>query len=147
MPYAHWPVLVLPSDGTPAPIRVLSHYQVSGSTFNSTFSTPDSFRLQDIDSIYPIGSSQSSVAGAGGGMYGWTLAVKMKDGTLRLQTVTDSSSSTSSWNRLGSYLTSPNATVRNLFSAKGAGISTGGQNTGSYYDNLVIVAEPYQITP
>jgi len=147
MPSAHWPVLAVPADGGLGPIRLLSHYHVVGSTFNSTYVTPESFRLENIEAVYPIGSSRSSVDGAGSGTYGWTLALRLKDGTLNLQYVTDATSSASTWNRTATYFASPNSKVLNVFSAKGAGISTGGQNTGAYFDNLVIIAEPSLISP
>ena len=113
--------------------------------------TSELFDVSQISEILPIGSYKTTYdPPAGSGSYGWTVALRMKDGSLKIQTITDAT--ITSWSRTSSYFSSPNSVIRSVFSAKELGF-TSGVNSGAMpaggvnKDNLVIVAEPAAIQP
>jgi hypothetical protein len=143
-----WPVLFLPSNENSAQIRVVGRNLAPSAapfTFTSIPTTPEAFSASNIHNAIPLGSETTAASSS------WVIALKMADGTSRLQTVssTGSFSSTGVWNRTASYFSSPNATTPLVFPGKQLGFAS--QNTApasiNTDDNLVIVAEPYQITP
>jgi hypothetical protein len=154
-----WPILFVPLGGSPSQVRVVSRQMSSAGApygFVTLPLTPDAFSLEDIESVFPIGSvrTTSDGAAAGGGSYGWTIAFKMKNGAFKFQAITDFTLAWGSiWNRTGAYFSSPNAVVRHVFTGRQLGLNSGASSgaapgmSGSSVDNLVIVAEPAPISP
>ena len=141
-----WPVLLIPENESSAQLRVVSRHLAPAAapyTFTSIPSSLDQFVFTNLASVTPIGTD---------GTGSWVLALKMNDGTLKIQTVSSTGSTTSSssaWNRTLSYFSSPNATAHFVFPSKGLGFAStnAAPATPNTDDTLVIVAEPYQITP
>ena len=85
----------------------------------------------------------------GWGSYSYSIVFKMKDGTVKIQSITDASAFTAYGARTALYFNSPNSLIRNIFSSKQAGLNQGASAAPgmSNHDNLVLIAEPAQITP
>jgi len=110
--------------------------------------TSELFDASQISEIFPIGSYKTPLdPTAAGASYGWTLALRMRDGTLKIQSITDAT--TTIWVRTSSYFSSPNSFIRSVFSAKELGFTPGANTApaGMNKDNLVIVAEPAALQP
>jgi hypothetical protein len=153
-PTSDWPLLFVPRDGAGQQIRLVTPQQSSGAGagyFSTLPMTTDVFDVSQIAEVFPIGSYKTtSDVPAGSGSYGWTLALRMKDGTLKIQSITDATITT--WGRTSSYFSSPNSFIRSVFSAKELGFTPGANSgampaPGMNKDNLVIVAEPAAIQP
>jgi hypothetical protein len=147
-----WPVLYATGGQLRAPLSVVGHS--SPASVNPTALTPDSFESAQIDSVYPLGSARTpnstGAAGAAGGNYSYSVAVKMKDGTIKFQNISDSTEGQAYSSRTALYFSTPNSAIRHVFSAKGLGMTPGasaGPGMGYNSDNLVIVAEPSPISP
>jgi hypothetical protein len=151
-PSSAWPVLYATGGQLRAPLSVVGHS--SPASVNPTALTPDSFESAQIDSVYPLGSARTpnstGAAGAMGGNYSYSVAVKMKDGTIKFQNISDSTEGQAYSSRTALYFSTPNSAIRHVFSAKGIGMTPGasaGPGMGYNSDNLVIVAEPSPISP
>lgn len=151
-PTSSWPVLYTTRSEVRVPLSVIGSY---GPYYGvSPALTPDSFESAQIDSVYPLGSARTpnstGAAGAAGGNYSYSVAVKMKDGTIKFQIISDSTEGQAYSSRTSLYFSTPNSAIRHVFSAKGIGMTLGASATpgmGSNSDNLVIVAEPSPISP
>jgi len=146
-----WPVIYAVGGQSRAPLVVSGH--PASASVNPAPTTPETFELSQIEAIYPIGSARTPDTATPGGYggYSYSFAIRMKDGTIRIQNVTDSSF-TSYGNRTYLYFSSPNSSVLHIFSGKGAGLTSGalgGAAPGMFnaYDNLVIIAEPALLNP
>jgi len=134
-----WPIFLVPLNEADAQIQVVGKSLAPVGqpyTFTSIPTTQDNFSFENVESVIPIGR---------GDMSSWNFALKLKDGTMRLQSVSTTGSISSVWNRTSSYFSSPNASTPFVFTAKQLGFTSG--NAGSSDDNLVIVAEPIQLSP
>lgn len=151
-PSSSWPVLYTTRSEVRVPLSVIGY---SGPSYGvSTALTPDSFESAQIDSVYPLGSARTpnstGAAGAMGGSFSYSVAVKMKDGTIKFQNISDSTEGQPYSSRTALYFSTPNSAIRHVFSAKGIGMTPGasaGPGMGYNSDNLVIVAEPSPISP
>ena len=151
-PSSVWPVLYTTRSEVKAPLTVVGHS--APASVNPTPLTPDSFESAQIDSVYPLGSARTpnstGAAGAMGGSYSYSVAVKMKDGTIKFENISDSTEGQPYSSRTALYFSTPNSAIRHVFSAKGLGMTPGasaGPGMGYNSDNLVIVAEPSPISP
>ena len=152
-PRSSWPVLYTTRSEVKAPLTVVGHS--APASVNPTPLTPDSFESAQIDSVYPLGTARTpnsnGAAGAMGGSYSYSVAVKMKDGTIKFENISDSPEGQPYSSRTALYFSTPNSAIRHVFSAKGIGmtpgVSGGPAGMGSNSDNLVIVAEPSPISP
>jgi hypothetical protein len=147
-PTSDWPLLYVPREGAPQQIRLVTPQQSMGSVFSTLPLTSELFDASQISEIFPIGSYKTTSDHlAGSGSYGWTLALRMRDGTLKIQSITDAT--TTIWGRTSSYFSSPNSFLRSVFSAKELGFTPGANTApaGMNKDNLVIVAEPAALQP
>ena len=153
-PSSRWPVLYTTISEVKAPLSIVWGYSSLPYGVSTAALTPDSFQSTQIDSVYPLGSARTpnstGAAGAMGGSYSYSVAVKMKDGTIKFENISDSTEGQAYSSRTALYFSTPNSAIRHVFSAKGIGMTPGasaGPGMGSNSDNLVIVAEPSPISP
>ena len=146
-PSGWWPVLFSMGGNSKGQVLVAGHS--APASVSPIAYSPDSFDYSQIEAVYPIGSTRTPDNTMMWGGYSYTIAFKMKDGTVKFQSITDSSAGTTYSSRTALYFASPNSAVRNIFSSKQASLTSGanGAMMMGTFDNLILIAEPAQITP
>ena len=144
-PSGWWPVLFSMGGNSKGQVLVAGHS--APAAVSPIAYSPDSFDYSQIEAVYPIGSTRTPDSGAMWGSYSYTIAFKMKDGTVKIQSITDSQFGATYSTRTALYFASPNSIVRNIISSKGAGIIQGASGPAGMWnqDNLILIAEPPQI--
>ena len=146
-PSGWWPVLFSMGGNSKGQVLVAGHS--APASVSPIACSPDSFDYSQIEAVYPIGSTRTPDNTMMWGGYSYTIAFKMKDGTVKFQSITDSSAGTTYSSRTALYFASPNSAIRNIFSSKQASLTSGanGAMMMGTFDNLILIAEPAQITP
>jgi len=146
-PSGWWPILFSMGGNSKGQVLVAGHS--APASVSPIAYSPDFFDYSQIEAVYPIGSTRTPDNNWMWGGYSYTIAFKMKDGTVKLQSITDSSAGTTYSSRTALYFASPNSVVRNIFSSKQANLTSGANGAMMMwtFDNLILIAEPAQITP
>jgi hypothetical protein len=147
-PTSNWPILFAHGFSSNGPISVAGHSAPPG--IPPAVLTTDVFNYSEIEKVFPLGSARHPGIGIGD-TYSYSVALKMRDGTLKILYLTDAIAGFDyNYSRSGLYCASPNTMIRKIFSGKEAGITTGsssGPGVVRALDNFVIIAEPATISP
>jgi hypothetical protein len=147
-PTSNWPILFAHGFSSNGPISVAGHSAPPG--IPPAVLTKDVFNYSEIEKVFPLGSARHPGIGIGD-IYSYSVALKMRDGTLKILYLTDAIAGFDyNYSRSGLYCASPNTMIRKIFSGKEAGITTGSSSVHGVVralDNFVIIAEPATISP